>query len=165
MAEDAAAVHLHAFVPVFVASRWWEWTHTCFDREAIETPKSPPPPNAKHHLTTKHHHHLPLLLSAVHKRPHVTPDPAGIHSDWGKVARSGPAGTMLSGQRGEEEGGRVCMQGWMGREGGRNSLPLLSPSVPPSFCPSLHAHPEVERSHNKPGTERESQFFPSWGGD
>lgn len=77
-------------------------------------------------------------LSGLHKRPHATSDPTGIHSDWGRSARHGPAGTMLSGQRGEK--------------GGRGDIPDLpaSLSFTLSFRPSLHANPEVERCHNKP---------------
>lgn len=65
MARDS--VCLHAFVSVFVANRWWEWTHMPLT-EAIETP-----------LTINY------LLSLIHKRPHMTLDPTGIHSDWVKV--------------------------------------------------------------------------------
>lgn len=44
--------------------------HTCLDREAFLKPYKP-------------HHLLAFLL--LHKRPHVTPDPTGNRSYWGKA--------------------------------------------------------------------------------
>lgn len=73
--------------------------HTCPDREAKETPRSTPP-------TTNHRH----LLSLVHKRPHMTSDPTGIHSDWAKVltAAQKEQCSVVS-ERKRREGGREAM--------------------------------------------------------
>lgn len=41
MAGDTVSVCLHAFVSVFVASRWWEWTHMPWQR-GHRNPQTPP---------------------------------------------------------------------------------------------------------------------------
>lgn len=104
MAGDTVTVCLHAFVSVFVASRWWEWTHMPWQRDHRNL-RSP----------SLHHHHT--TSSLLHKRPHMTPDPPGIHSDWGKVltvAQQEQCSVVSERKR---------------REGGGNSLPLVPPSI------------------------------------
>lgn len=48
MAGDTVTVCLHAFVSVFVASRWWEWTHMPWQRDH----RNPTSPSLHHHPTT-----------------------------------------------------------------------------------------------------------------
>lgn len=128
MARDS--VCLHAFVSVFVASRWWEWTHMPWQR-GHRNPQIRPPPTINH------------LLSLVHKRPHMTSDPSGIHSDWVKVLTVAQQWTMLSGQWEEEEGGE---------RGGVLYLLSLPPHKPRSRAVS-------QQARNKRG----AFFLPSGG--
>lgn len=100
--------------------------HTCPDREAIETPRSGQP------------HPNPHLLSLVHKRPNMTFDPSGFHSDW----MSGPA---------------VNNAQWSARRWGGEGVSL--PLVPPST--------QTGKSSGVTISEEQTRrlFFPSGHGD
>lgn len=84
----------------------------------------------------------------VHKRPQVTSDPSGIHSDWGKVL------TVAEQEQCSVVSKREGVGGW---EGGGDSLPLLSSSLSflslPSYKPRSCA--ESQHARNKQG----SSFF------
>lgn len=84
----------------------------------------------------------------VHKRPQVTSDPSGIHSDWGKVL------TVAEQEQCSVVSKREGVGGW---EGGGDSLPLLSSSLSflslPSYKPRSRA--ESQHARNKQG----SSFF------
>lgn len=154
MAGDAASVCLHAFVSCVCGEhRWWEWTHTCPDREAIETPRSTPPPT-----TTSPPVSLALWSIKDHIRP-LTPLESTLIG-WKCSQRPGRNNAQWSvrgrGGEGEREGGRHAYGGERRRrrrEGGEKFS---------TSCPSLHTNPEVERCHNKPGTKRGARFS-IWG--
>lgn len=111
--QETLSVCLHAFSFAFVVSRWWEWTHMPWQR-AHRKSSNPTTSSSS--------------LSMVHKRPQVTSDPSGIHSDWGKVL------TVAQQEQCSVVSKREGVGGW---EGGGDSLPLLSPSLSVSVPPFI----------------------------
>ncbi len=96
--------------------------HTCPDREATETPRSTPP-TTNHHLTTTTSslwsikgHIWPLIpLEFILIGWKCSQWPSRNNAQWSVRGRGGRVG------------GRVCRHAWRG--GGRNSLPLVPPSI------------------------------------
>lgn len=83
----------------------------------------------------------------------MTSDTTGIHSDWGKVlAVAQQEQCSVVSERKRREGGRKGMETCMEGRGEEFS----------TSRPSLDTNPEVERCHNKPGTNGEL-IFPSGG--
>lgn len=125
---------------VFVASRWWEWTHMPWHRGH----RAPPPTTT----TTNYHH----LLSPLHKRSLTTSDPTGIHSDWLKVlAVARQEQCSVVSERKRREGGYVDMHG--GEEKGeRNSLPLVLPPYKPR-----------SRAVSQQARNKREAYFSIWG--
>lgn len=131
--------------------------HTCPDREAIETPRSTPP------LVPTNHHHLLhlLLLSEVHKRPQMTSDPTGIHSDWGKVlAVSQQEQCSVVTGRKKREGMQTRMEGRRGETFSTSPF-SFPPSLSLSFCPSVHTNPSSAVSQRV--RKKQGAYFSIWG--
>lgn len=92
--------------------------HTCPDREAIETPQinppdhQPPPPSL---WSIKGHTWPPTPLESILIGWKCSQRPSRNNAQWSARGRGGRVG------------GRVCRHAWRG--GGRNSLPLVPPSI------------------------------------
>jgi len=93
-------------------------------------------------------HHL-LSLSPVHKRPHVTSDPAGIHSDWGKVLTVSQQQqySVVSKKEEEEE-----------EEGGEKFQ-----TPPPCLPLSLPPYKPRSRAVSQHAKNKRGAYFPIWG--